>query len=52
MEESGHLKRKIFIGGNWKSNGTIEFVKDIVSNMINQLDYNKDLIGKTLFFIS
>jgi len=27
--------RRYFLAANWKSNGTVHFVKDIITNMIN-----------------
>jgi triosephosphate isomerase len=29
--------RKLFVGGNWKSNGTIKFVKEHIADVINKL---------------
>jgi len=34
----------MLIGGNWKSNGTIAFTKEIVGEMINHLNYRTDLL--------
>jgi hypothetical protein len=39
-------KRKLFLGANWKSNGTTAFVKDIISHLINTLQYDPSKIGK------
>lgn len=33
--------RKVFIGGNWKSNGSMGFVKSHMTNVINHLAFNK-----------
>ena len=32
--------RKVFIGGNWKSNGTLSFVKSHFENVLNKLDFD------------
>ena len=34
--------RKYCIIANWKCNGTTDFVRDIVTNLINDLKYNPD----------
>ena len=39
------LGRKLFVCGNWKSNGSISFVKDIVNNLLNKLEYDQQRIG-------
>jgi len=39
-------KRRYFLGANWKCNGTTEFVKEIVNHMINDLQYDKNKLGK------
>ena len=44
--ESG--KRKVFLGANWKSNGTTPFVKDIVNHLINTLSYDPNKLGKPI----
>ena len=38
--------RRFFVGGNWKSNGTVDFVKDISANMLNTLVFDQGLLGK------
>lgn len=38
--------RKYFVGGNWKSNGTEAFVKEMIEGTINKMEYNKDKCGK------
>jgi len=35
-------KRKYLVVANWKCNGTTAFVRDIVNNMINDLEYDLD----------
>lgn len=41
--------RKYWLGCNWKCNGSIEFIKDSVKNMFNDVKYNKEHMGKTTF---
>ncbi len=31
--------RKLFVGGNWKSNGNLKFVKDHIEGVINKLEF-------------
>ena len=38
--------RKYWVGSNWKCNGSIASIKDSVTNMVNDLDYNQSHIGK------
>jgi triosephosphate isomerase len=33
-------KRKYCVIANWKCNGTTDFVRDIVTNLINDLEYD------------
>jgi triosephosphate isomerase len=37
--------KKYFVGGNWKSNGTLASVKDLVEGVLNKLEYNRDKVG-------
>ena len=39
-------KRKYFLGGNWKCNGTTAFCKDIIENMVNDFEYDSNQLGK------
>jgi len=34
--------RKYIIGGNWKCNGSVQQVKDLISNVLNKLTFNAD----------
>jgi triosephosphate isomerase len=36
--------RKYCIVANWKCNGTTEFVRDITSNLINDLEFDTNLL--------
>ena len=36
--------RKLYIGGNWKSNGDLKFVKEHIENVINKLEYDPDKV--------
>ena len=37
-------ERKFIIGGNWKSNGSVEFVRDMCSKVLNTMEYDKDKV--------
>ena len=39
------LARKLFVGGNWKCNQTLQQTKDLVGTVINQLKYNENKVG-------
>jgi triosephosphate isomerase len=41
--------KKYLVGGNWKSNGTLASVKDLVEGVLNKLEYNRDKVGKYKF---
>jgi len=44
--------RRLFVGGNWKSNNTLEQTKDVVSNVYNKLSFNPakvDVIAAPVF---
>ena len=43
MVESS-TERKPIIGGNWKSNGSVEFVRDMCSKVLNVMEYNHDKV--------
>ena len=38
--------KKYFVGGNWKSNGTTKFLKEMVEDVLNKMEYNRDKVGK------
>ena len=40
MVEQRQRQRRYFLGANWKCNGTTAFVKDIVTHLINDLEYD------------
>jgi len=33
-------KRKYFVGGNWKSNGTTKFVRDMINDTLNKMKFD------------
>jgi len=33
-------KRKYIIGGNWKSNGTVDFVRELCSKTLNEMKFD------------
>ena len=35
-------QRKMFIGGNWKCNGTVQSVKDLVNDVLNKATFSDD----------
>ena len=37
-------QRKYCIIANWKCNGTTDFVRDIVTNLINDLKYDSEVL--------
>lgn len=43
-------KRKIIVGGNWKVNGDQVFIRDIITNMMNTIEYNTQEVE--VFFAS
>ena len=34
------MSRKIFIGGNWKCNGSLQSVKELVGNVLNKAEFD------------
>lgn len=45
MEDSpAATQRKFFVGGNWKSNGSAQFAKDLIHNLLNKMKYDHDKI--------
>ena len=47
MAESRRVRR-MFLGANWKCNGTMAFLREIVTHLINDLEYEQDKLGKYL----
>ncbi len=39
--------RKYFIGGNWKCNGSLSFVKEHIEKVINPLEFSSNKLGKS-----
>jgi len=37
-------RRKYIVGGNWKSNGTVDFVRGLCNDTINQMKYDTDRV--------
>ena len=46
-EQQRQNKRRYFLGANWKCNGSTAFVKDIVTHLINDLEYDQEKLGKS-----
>ena len=42
-------QRRYFLGANWKCNGTTAFLKDIVNNLFNDVEYDKNKLGRCHF---
>ena len=43
MVDAAAAQRKYIIGGNWKCNGSVEFVRNHTS-MLNSMEYNQDVL--------
>ena len=37
-------QRKYMVGGNWKCNGTVQFIKDFVGEVLNKSEFNADKV--------
>ena len=37
-------RKKHFVGGNWKSNGSVTFVRDLISNVLNKMKYDESKV--------
>ena len=37
-------KRKFIIGGNWKCNGTMNSINELISNVLNTIELNTDQV--------
>ena len=33
--------KKVIVGGNWKCNGTLESIKDLVNNVLNKAEFDQ-----------
>lgn len=40
----GPAQRKFIIGGNWKCNGTVQSIKDLITGTLNKSDFNEDAV--------
>ena len=38
------VQRKMIIGGNWKCNGTVQSIKDLVNDVLNKAEYDTQKI--------
>ena len=45
-------QRKYIIGGNWKCNGTVQFIKDFVGDVLNKAEFNQDRLEVVIAPIS
>ena len=41
IQENKMEKKRYLVGGNWKSNGTVQFVSDIINNTLNKMKYDE-----------
>lgn len=41
--------KKLFIGGNWKCNNTLQQSKDLVDKVVNNLKFDEKKVGNTTF---
>ena len=41
-------RKQYFVGGNWKSNGTQAFLKDLIENTLNKVEYDPTRVRKCL----
>lgn len=37
-------KKKFIIGGNWKSNGTMQSINDLITNVLNTIEFNNEQV--------
>lgn len=37
-------QRKFIIGGNWKSNGSVDFVRDLCTNTLNTMQFDQNRV--------
>ncbi len=44
--------KKLFVGGNWKSNNTLADSKNLVENVLNKLDFDPNRVGNQVFHFS
>jgi len=40
MVEATSSQRKFIVGGNWKSNGSVEFVRNHCANVLNTMEFD------------
>ena len=38
------VERKYIVGGNWKSNGTVDFVREMCQKTLNTMQYDKEKV--------
>jgi triosephosphate isomerase len=43
-------QRKVFFGGNWKSNNTLVQTKKIIEDVLDNLTFDPQRVGKYLFY--
>ena len=40
----GAVERKKIIGGNWKCNGTVQSIRELVTNVLNKIQFSPDRV--------
>ena len=43
MVEAG-AQRKYIVGGNWKSNGSVDFVREMCTNTLNTMQFDENRV--------
>ena len=41
MAASAQEKKRLFVAANWKSNGTVVFVSDMINNVLNKMKFDE-----------
>lgn len=36
--------KKVIVGGNWKCNGTLDSIKELINNVLNKTEFNPDQV--------
>jgi len=49
--KAGKAARKMLIAANWKSQGTVSDIANLVMNVLNKIEYDPNKIGLCNLFI-
>ena len=44
--------RKYFVGGNWKCNGTVDKNRELITEVINKLEFDTSKVGMFLLIFN